>query len=394
MNNIIRVGLETHLSIATKKKLFCDCDAKESSCERCRATPGWLPLRINANAVYRAALLAKYLNSEVNPKLNVYRKHYHYYDLPAGFQRTQHPLKPFFKGGSITLSKSKTTVYLKNGYLEQDPAATVKKGVSYKRCGTPLLEVVTDIIEGPIEQVKKTVREYLLTLYRLCKDLKICSKSMKSDVNVSTEGSPRYEVKNITSVNSILEVITIAARTSFEDASKVPKTFHYRNNKLEFSRLKSKYLFSRESNLPIYGLKKILELVEKNLTKNVTLYYVFKELQKISTNRLNYTYAKKIVKSISELDLTPDKVKELYNLEPQKGLKVLELAKKNSTELQTIVHNELKYKCFTTEDFRKKSRAYLEFLKCLKCKLVSMGVPFSSYTINSIVDKYFQNQLG
>ena len=205
---MVKIGLEIHLQPNTKSKLFCTCSTEgvepnTKVCQTCMGMPGSKP-RLNTDAFIAALKLALAMNCKIQSISYFARKTYFYPDLPKDFQITQYD-QPFAVEGSLELKDKK--VPLTRIHIEEDPASLKhvegKKGteyvlIDYNRSGTPLCEIVTPpVFSSPAE-----AREFLEELMRLADYIGIFDAQegkIRADVNVSIEGHPRVEVKNITS---------------------------------------------------------------------------------------------------------------------------------------------------------------------------------------------------
>ncbi len=201
----VKIGLEIHVQLNTKAKLFCNCpnpaaDAEPNTviCEVCTAQPGTKPLPPNEEAFRLALLAAHMLSCKLQPSTFFMRKHYFYPDLPSGYQRTS---KPIGKDGKLA------DVGIWEIHVEEDPGRyELKKGLlDYNRSGVPLIEVVTAPEFKSLEQVKHFLLlfEKGLTYYGIKKEDGV----IKADVNVSVAGGQRVEVKNVNSYENILAAI-------------------------------------------------------------------------------------------------------------------------------------------------------------------------------------------
>ena len=199
----VKIGLEIHIQLATKSKLFCSCptfveEANSAICEICLGYPGSKP-RLNKAAFEAALKLALALNFKIASKLIFSRKTYFYPDLPKNFQITQYEL-PFGLGGEIEVDGQK--IKLRRIHLEEDPG-TIKHLenyilIDYNRSGIPLVELVTE----PELESPKQARELLKTLISILKYLKIFDIDkglIRTDANVSVAKTnwTRVEIKNI-----------------------------------------------------------------------------------------------------------------------------------------------------------------------------------------------------
>lgn len=213
------VGLEIHVELLTKTKLFCQCpnvfgdEPNTNKCPRCEGLPGALPV-LNKEAVELAIKAGLALNCEINPESRFDRKNYFYPDLPKGYQITQF-YEPVCRNGVVTL-KSGKKIEIREIHLEDDAAKLVhadKLFVDYNRCGVPLIEIVT----SPDFRTPDEVTEFLEILRRAFQALKISDckieqGSMRVDVNLSVHKADetlgtRTEMKNMASFKAISRAV-------------------------------------------------------------------------------------------------------------------------------------------------------------------------------------------
>ena len=147
----ITIGIECHVQLATKTKLFspADNDARDQNPNTCvspidYALPGMLPL-LNAAAVKLAVRAGHAMNCEIHPTSHFDRKHYFYPDLPKGYQISQF-FQPLIGAGHISLPDG-SRVRIEHAHLEEDAGKLTHYGayslVDLNRAGTPLLEIVS-----------------------------------------------------------------------------------------------------------------------------------------------------------------------------------------------------------------------------------------------------------
>ncbi|MBT5021353.1 Asp-tRNA(Asn)/Glu-tRNA(Gln) amidotransferase subunit GatB [Candidatus Woesearchaeota archaeon] len=214
----IVIGLEIHLQLNTKTKLFCSCSTKpikdespnSRTCPTCLGHPGSKPI-LNKAAIDFALKLALALNCKITPQLIFSRKSYFYPDLAKNYQITQYEI-PLGENGYIILPNKKK-VRINRVHMEEDPAALVHKGsmqtspyvlADYNRSGNPLCEIVTEPdLESPEE-----AREFLNSLIAIVNYLNIFDSNhciIKADANISIKesGYVRSEVKNISGFKEI-----------------------------------------------------------------------------------------------------------------------------------------------------------------------------------------------
>jgi len=207
----MKCGLEIHVQIDTKSKLFCNCstnylDAEPNTnvCPVCLGLPGAKPFPPNKKAVEVAIMVAKMLGCEIVVDKDIYfqRKHYDYPDLPSGYQRTSTP---------IGVNGEFLGVGIHEVHLEEDPGQYNPSFgiVDYNRSGTPLIEIVTEPdIKSP-EEAREFLKQ-LMTLFRYLGCLR-GEGTMRADVNISinymgVQGN-RVEVKNVNSIRGVYKVL-------------------------------------------------------------------------------------------------------------------------------------------------------------------------------------------
>lgn len=210
----MKIGLEVHVQMLTKSKLFCGCPnvvAKEpnsSVCDYCIGMPGTKP-RINKNAIDFGIKVAIALNCKLAPETFFSRKSYFYPDMAKNFQITQYEI-PLAKDGWLKVGKKKIRITRIN--IEEDPARIVHVGsitdakyvlVDYNRSGTPLCEIVTE----PDFTSPKEARIFLQELSSILQYLGVFDPniegSMRVDSNISLSSSARVEVKNISGFKDV-----------------------------------------------------------------------------------------------------------------------------------------------------------------------------------------------
>ncbi|MGI6443180.1 MAG: Asp-tRNA(Asn)/Glu-tRNA(Gln) amidotransferase subunit GatB [Synergistaceae bacterium] len=228
MKRQVVIGLEIHLQLKTRSKLFCSCSTdyvgaipNTNVCPICLAVPGTLPL-LNELAVEQAVKLGLALHCNIQDQTRFYRKHYFYADLPKAYQVTQYD-HPIAMGGylDILVEGKEKRVHLDHLHLEEDAGKLVHQTadgrlsgashsfVDYNRGGMPLSEIVSKPeINSSAEAVAYITQIRQLARYLKVSDGEMESGSLRVDVNVSLskdDGSlgTRVEIKNINSLKSI-----------------------------------------------------------------------------------------------------------------------------------------------------------------------------------------------
>ena len=210
------IGLEIHVQLATRTKMFCGCELSfgdppnTHTCPVCLGLPGTLPV-LNARAVQFGLLIGLALGSQIAERSLFHRKNYFYPDLPKGYQISQYDV-PLCSGGGLG------DVRIHRVHLEEDAAKLVHVGesgrihgadrsvVDFNRGGTPLVEIVTEPDLTSPEQAREWLTLLRATLKRLgVSDVNMEEGSLRCDANVSVRpvGSEQLgtktELKNMNS---------------------------------------------------------------------------------------------------------------------------------------------------------------------------------------------------
>ena len=222
------IGLEIHLQLNTKTKLFCECSTdyigaqpNSNVCPLCLAVPGTLPI-INDHAVELAVKMGLGLHCQINDQTRFHRKHYFYADLPKAYQITQYE-HAIATGGylDIVVDGHTKRVRLDHLHLEEDAGKLVHPTsdgrlsgasyslVDYNRGGIPLSEIVSmPDMNSAAEAIAYITQIRQLARYLKVSDGEMESGSLRVDVNVSLsnpDGSfgTRVEIKNVNSLKSV-----------------------------------------------------------------------------------------------------------------------------------------------------------------------------------------------
>ncbi len=198
------IGLEVHIQLLTKTKIFCGCSTDFGAppnthvCPVCMGMPGVLPV-LNKKVVEYAIKLGLALGCDINKFSRFARKNYFYPDLPKGYQISQFELPILENGGvEIYINGEYKRVALERIHMEEDAGKTVHRPdgsyVDYNRAGVPLLEIVS----RPVMHTPQEAGEYLRSLRKIVRYLCICDGNMEEgslrcDANVSVR--PRGETK-------------------------------------------------------------------------------------------------------------------------------------------------------------------------------------------------------
>jgi aspartyl-tRNA(Asn)/glutamyl-tRNA(Gln) amidotransferase subunit B len=215
------IGLEVHVQLLTKTKIFCGCSTRfgdppnTNVCPVCLGLPGTLPV-LNKRAVEMAMRASLALHCTVQEHSRFARKNYFYPDLPKGYQISQYEL-PLATGGWLEIEHdgAKKCIGITRLHLEEDAAKNLHEGFSqsaqkayidYNRCGTPLIEIVSDPdIRTPAEAYAYLTTLRQILLYTGVSDCNMEEGSLRCDANVSVrhrgsnEFGTKVEVKNLNS---------------------------------------------------------------------------------------------------------------------------------------------------------------------------------------------------
>ncbi|WP_457564176.1 Asp-tRNA(Asn)/Glu-tRNA(Gln) amidotransferase subunit GatB [Caminibacter sp.] len=218
------IGLEVHVQLNTKTKIFCSCptsfgdEPNTNTCPTCLGLPGALPV-MNKEAVKKAVMFGEAINATINKRSTFERKNYFYPDLPKGYQISQFVV-PIVENGEIFIETKDGVkrIGVTRAHLEEDAGKNIHEGeyskVDLNRAGTPLLEIVSE----PDMRSSDEAIAYLKKLHAIVKYLGISDANMQEgsfrvDANVSVrpkgqkEFGTRVEIKNINSFKFIKQAI-------------------------------------------------------------------------------------------------------------------------------------------------------------------------------------------
>jgi aspartyl-tRNA(Asn)/glutamyl-tRNA(Gln) amidotransferase subunit B len=227
------MGLETHVELGTRTKMFCGCttifgaEPNSQVCPVCLGLPGSLPA-VNRNAIEYAIRIGLALNCSIASWCRFARKNYFYPDMPKNFQISQYD-EPLCTDGylDVTVEGATIRVGIERVHLEEDTGKSLHVGgatgrihgaeyslVDYNRAGIPLVEIVTKPIEATGAAAPEVARVYVTELRDLLRslgvsDVRMEEGSLRCDVNtsLSPRGSgvwgTRTETKNVNSLRSV-----------------------------------------------------------------------------------------------------------------------------------------------------------------------------------------------
>lgn len=242
----VLIGLEIHVELKTKSKMFCGCSAESfgkepntQTCPTCLGLPGALPVP-NKRAIEMAVLIGKALNCKTTLKSQFDRKNYFYPDLPKGYQISQHEYNlPFSTGGWVeTKLKDRTKrIGIKRAHLEEDTGKSIHTEVQgekvtlldFNKSGIPLVEIVS---EPDIESSEEAVF-YCVKIRKIIKYLDFSDCDMEKgqmrfeptinlliDDGVKAFYTPLVEIKNINSFRFLRKALDYEIDRQFRQFSK------------------------------------------------------------------------------------------------------------------------------------------------------------------------------
>jgi len=223
------IGLEVHVQLLTRSKIFCSCSAafgappNTNVCPVCLGLPGSLPV-LNREAAEFAVRAAMALNCQIRETSIFARKNYFYPDLPKGYQISQYD-KPLAEHGWIDIKANSATkrIGITRLHLEEDAGKSLHEGfrdsadktyLDLNRCGTPLAEIVSEPdIASPDEAFEYLTRLKEIILFTGVSDCNMEEGSLRCDANVSVrprgqkEFGTKTEVKNVNSFRFIRQAL-------------------------------------------------------------------------------------------------------------------------------------------------------------------------------------------
>ena len=230
------IGLETHVELATKTKIFCSCTTafggapNTHCCPVCTGMPGALPV-VNEKVLEFAVKAGLALNGTITRDCRFDRKNYFYPDLPKAYQVSQLYL-PIVRNGKVpiqTASGVEKIIRIHELHMEEDAGKLVhdpwidQTRADYNRCGVPLIEIVTEPDFRSAEEVIAYLEKLRSILQYLgVSDCKMQEGSLRCDVNLSVrpagseELGTRTEMKNLNSFKAIARAIEYEAHRQVE----------------------------------------------------------------------------------------------------------------------------------------------------------------------------------
>lgn len=233
MNYIPAIGLETHVQLRTKSKIFCGCpsgfggDPNTRVCPVCLGLPGAMPV-LNEEAVRLTVVTGLLLGCEISRFSKFDRKNYFYPDMPKNYQISQYD-RPLCLGGGVAIAAASgpKTVCLTRIHIEEDVAKNMhfenSSGIDFNRAGTPLMEIVTepDLLDADEAFAYLQVLRQIL-LHGGVSDCNLEEGNMRCDLNVSVrpEGTTtlgvKVEIKNMNTFKGVHRALTYEIRRQID----------------------------------------------------------------------------------------------------------------------------------------------------------------------------------
>ena len=300
MKEEVVIGLEIHIQLMTKAKMFCHCstdyigkEPNTNTCPVCLGLPGSLPV-LNRKVIEFAIRTAVALNCEINQVSKFHRKNYFYPDLPKAYQISQYDIPLGINGYteiSLPESKEKHRISITRVHIEEDAGKLVHEGdiasssyslVDYNRCGIPLAEIVTE----PDFCSPEEARIFLVKLRSIVQHLGVCDGnmeegSMRCDANVSLRDAKtgalgtKAEIKNMNSFKAVKKALQFEVdrqkKLLAEGVKIVQETRHWDESENVTISMRSKeeahdYRYFPEPDLlPLKVDVKIIDKIRKNL---------------------------------------------------------------------------------------------------------------------------------
>jgi aspartyl-tRNA(Asn)/glutamyl-tRNA(Gln) amidotransferase subunit B len=303
------LGLEVHVELGTKSKMFCGCstvfgaEPNTQTCPVCLGLPGSLPV-VNEKAIEYTIAIGLALNCTIAPYSRFARKNYFYPDMPKNFQTSQYD-EPICSNGFLDISVETDEgvkdfrIEIERVHMEEDTGKSLHMGGStgrihgadyslldYNRAGIPLVEIVTKPIVGTGKYAPEVARAYVAELRDILRaldvsDVKMEQGSLRCDANVSLRPigeikfGTRSETKNVNSLRSVERAVRsemLRHGSLLDEGTRViQETRHFHENTGETTAGRSKeqaedYRYFPEPDLaPVTPSKDFIEKIRSSL---------------------------------------------------------------------------------------------------------------------------------
>ena len=234
---LVNIGLEVHVQLRTKSKIFCGCpndfggEPNTHICPVCLGYPGSLPV-INEEAIRLTVMTGLMIGSRISEYSKFDRKNYFYPDMPKNYQISQYD-KPLCLGGSVEIEVEgrKKTIGITRIHLEEDVGKNMhfesSSGIDFNRAGTPLMEVVTEPdISSADEAMAFLLALKQILLYGGISDCNLEQGNMRCDVNCSVRPDTqaqlgvKTELKNMNTFKGVHKALTYEIRRQIAEVEK------------------------------------------------------------------------------------------------------------------------------------------------------------------------------
>ncbi len=233
MNYAATIGLEVHVQLATRTKMFCACRTDFGAppntqvCPVCLGYPGALPV-INAEAVRLTVMTGLMLDAQINPLSKFDRKNYFYPDMPKNYQISQYD-QPLCRGGELAINAGGAvkTVRLTRIHLEEDVGKNMhvreQSSVDFNRAGHPLMEVVTEPeLHSPEEALAFLQALKPILIYGGVSQGNLEEGNLRCDVNCSVRPAGqaglgvKTEIKNLNTFKGVFQALRYEIQRQIE----------------------------------------------------------------------------------------------------------------------------------------------------------------------------------
>ena len=341
------IGLEIHIELSTRSKMFCSCpnEADEihpniNICSICTGQPGVLPT-VNKQAVIYTLMLAKALNAKINLKSYFARKNYFYPDLPKNYQISQYDLPLSVDGKlDIFVENKKKEIRIRRIHLEEDTGKLVHYEnyslIDFNRAGRPLLELVTEPDINSSYEAKIFVEELILLLKYLGISEANPEKGQirfEANVSLSENGKlgTKVEIKNLSSIRSLKDAIDYEIKRQQELLEENKKIIQEtrgfdEKRRITFSQrykeTSEDYRYFPEPDLPFLELnpEDIDSIILPELPQNIRERFIneynltFEEVNILIDDKNIVSFFEKTISELRALEHNFDNIKFVFNL--------------------------------------------------------------------------------